>query len=1050
MLKIRLLTVSLAALFCAATAAAQNKNTVTGRVQDPAGNPLVGVLVSSPPGGNNIVLTDGNGTYSIATAEDDAQLQFLLVGYFTQTASVSGRSVVDITMKQDVKLIDELIVVGYGTTKRGNLTSAVESVRGDVLENRPITNIGEGLQGVIPNLKISPGGNAPGSGSSFNIRGYTSLNGGGPLILVDGVVQDPNMVNPNDIESVTVLKDAASAAIYGARAAYGVVLFTTKSGGKNQTPVVNFSSSWSSSSPLSLQHSMSALDYVNLMNLSSRNDGSGDIFSERQVNGIRAYHNDPVNNPSVLYDPLIETDGKYLYVGNTDWADEIYKNGAQQQYNVSVSGGSENSKYFASYGYLEQRGVLSMYNDKYQRHTANLTTTTDIRPWFTLGAKVKYTYGYEDHPSGGMSSSSGLNYNGGMLKSDLPPFMPVRHPDGSYAGQGSITNPIAVGELGGYDRRKVNDLWLTGNVVMRPLEGWTINADFTWNPYSYNQERVIKQFMEKRADGSEYIYPWVKEDGTTRTNHNDYYTALNVFTDYARSFGDHNAKITLGYNQEVKTKQEFWGRKLTLFSPNLPAMSLATGTQTTSDKYTTWAVQGVFGRLHYDYKEKYLVDFTLRYDGSSKFDKRFANLPSGSAAWYVSKENFMEGIRNVVSDLKVRVSYGSLGNQAVSGDTDFPYLPAYDINVRQEYIVGGNRGNTVGAPNLVSGTLTWERVDQFNLGVDFGLFDNRLSGKFDWFSRKTVGMLAEAEPLPGTLGSKVPKSNSADLKTVGWEFSIGWRDRVESIGLDYHASVVLGDAQGEITKYRNPSGIITTHYVGKKIGEIWGYESNGLFQSVEEIANAPSQSSLYGGTWYPGDVRYVDKDNNGRIDNGSNTVSNPGDQSIIGNATPRYEYGITLGAAWKGIDLEIFMQGVGKRQIWPDAQYRGVNGRWNVPVRDIESFWSEENPNGFLPRPYQSDHGNWNKSTRYLQNAAYLRLKQLSLGYTLPANWTQKIAISKVRVYFTGQNLLTWTKLSKLYDPEIVGKDTRDTNDVMSNMSYPIAKTFSFGVNLTL
>ena len=406
----------------------------------------------------------------------------------------------------------------------------------------------------------------------------------------------------------------------------------------------------------------------------------------------------------------------------------------------------------------------------------------------------------------------------------------------------------------------------------------------------------------------------------------------------------------------------------------------------------------------------------------------------------------MEGIRHILKDFKLRASYGNLGNQSVSGN--FPYVPSYSIDRNQGYLINNERGVTTTAPSLVSGDLTWEKVTQWNFGFDYGFLQDRLMGSFDIYARYTIGMLTSSEPLPGVLGTGVPNTNAADLKTKGWEFTIGWKDHIKPVGLNYNVSFVLGDAVAEITKFANPTGSLGSRYVGQRIGEIWGYESNGLFKSYEEIAEAPSQARLYNGTWHPGDVRYVDRNGDNEISTGANTLEDPGDRYIIGNSQPRYEYGITLGAAWKGIDLTIFMQGIGKRDWWVDDRYWGVNGRWAVPARDIDSYWTEENPDGFMPKLYQQSRGNRQTCTRYLQNAAYLRFKQLSIGYSLPSKWTKSISLEKVRLYFTGQNLFTYTKLSKLYDPEIVGS-AGSASSVVSNLTYPISRTISFGLNVT-
>jgi len=1022
--------------------------TITGTVTDSDGEPLPGVNVMIK-GTTQGTATDAEGRFSINVPDDNSTLVFSYIGHAIQELLVGNRRVINIILSEMIREIDEVVVIGYGTQKKANLTGAVASVSGKVLEDRPITTVGSGLQGVIPNLKITPLGNAPGQGTSFNIRGYTSLNGGGPLVLIDGVVQDPNLINPSDIESVSVLKDASSAAIYGARAAYGVILLTTKSGNRNQKPTFNFSVSNAGASPLHLQHTLNSLDYVNLMNLSARNSGQGNIFDERQVQHIEAYLRDPKNNLPVYYDPLIETTGEYGYCGNTDWADVVYKNGGLQQYNISMSGGSENTRYFISYGLQNQQGILNIYDDKDQRHTINTDLTTDIKKWITFGAKVKYTYRHEDHPAGGTRGA--VNAYAGPLGGDLPPFMPVTHPDGSYSGQGTITNPMAVGRLAGSDHYKVNDFWVTGKITLRPFTGLNVNADFTFNPYSWNRTLGRKRFMEKRADGTEYVYPWVRDDGVTMENRNDYYTATNVYVDYTANTGKSNFKITAGYNQEIKTYQYFNAQRLNLIDKDLPIISLATGIQTVNGDATSWAVQGLFGRFHYDYAEKYLIDINGRYDGSSKFAEgyRFAVFPSFGVGWYISKEDFMKGINPILSDLKLRGSYGNLGNQNIN--TNFSYVPDYGITLNQEYLVNNERGVAITAPGLVSADLTWEKVTQWNIAVDFGLLKDRLTGSFDVFSRNTIGMLTGAQPLPGVLGTNVPNANAADLKTEGWELILRWNDQIKGAGIDYYVSFVLSDALAEITKYENPTGTLSSgHYVGKKIGEIWGYKSNGLFQSYDEIAAAPNQNRLYNGTWHPGDVRYVKLDNSrpDEISPGSNTLSDPGDRAIIGNTTPRYEYGITLGVSWKGLDFESFLQGVGKRNWWPEGRYFGVDGRWSVPTRMIDSYWTEDNPNGFLPKQYQESRGNRQTSSRYLQDASYLRFKQLTIGYTLPDNWIGKISFDKIRLYFTGQNIFTWTKLSKLYDPEVVGEAGRAT-DIVTNSVYPVARFLSFGMNIT-
>lgn len=1011
---------------------------VSGKVSDSSGAPLVGVTVMVK-GTTKGIITDANGNYTLSDVPGDATLQFSFVGMRTIEVEVAGRASVNIKMEEEAVGIEEVVAVGYGTQRKVNLTGAVSAVKGDVLENRPITNIGQGLQGVIPNLQVTQSNYAPGLGATFNIRGYTSLNGGGPLILVDGVVQDPNLLNPDDVESVSVLKDAASAAIYGARAAYGVVLITTKKGKKEQRPTLNVTSSLSTTEATNIPEYVDSWQYVNYMNIASVNAGGSNYFDQRTMDNTKKYYDDPVNNLPVYYDPAIDTDGKYRYCGNTNWAKELYKSGALKQINSSLTGGTEKSRYYISYGFMQQEGFLSSYDDQYKRHNVNVALDTDVLDWLTVSTRVKYTNSFEDHPSSGSTGWSGISAYGGQLKGDLRPLMPIRHPDGTWAGQGSFTNPFAVSAEGGHDQRKVNDLWVTGNLDIHPIKGLSIKGDFTFNPYMWNREKSVRLFTELwAAPGKSNIYPWVNPNSVTLENSSDYYTAVNAYVDYAKSFGKHNLKLLVGYNQEEKKYKWVSAKREGLINNDLPVINRATGAIYVDESITSWGTQGIFSRFNYDFAGKYLLEVNGRYDGSSKFPEndRFAFFPSVSGAWRMSEEGFWTGIKHIFDDAKLRVSYGSLGNQNVTGN--FPYISNYNITSSTQYMLGGVLPVGIASGSLISPSFTWEKVNQGNIGLDLGLVKNKLSFSIDVFQRNTIGMLTTGAPLPSVLGTGVPNENAADLKTYGWESIITWKDKVKDFS--YNVSFNISDAQSEITKFSNPTGNLGTYYVGQKIGEIWGYEASGLFQSTAEIASSPSQTKLYGGTWNLGDVKYVNLNNDNEISYGTNTLSDHGDKKIIGNNTPRYQYGLQANAAWKGFDISVFLQGTAKRDIWTnDGRFFGIGSEWDVPMKAALDYWTETNTGANLPRPYiDGGHGNREATTLYLQNGAYLRLKQISLGYTLPGRWSKKAELSKARIYFTGQNILTMTKLSKLYDPES-----------QNVMNYPVPKSFSVGLNLT-
>ena len=1017
---------------------------IKGSVTSDSGEPLTGVTVKVSGGGNGTV-TDIDGNFSV-NAAPGSLLTFSYTGFKPQT--VKAQEGMQVVLQSSVNDLNEVVVVGYGTQKKANLTGAVASVNGNVLENRPISNIGQGLQGVVPNLNISMGhGGAPGAGASFNVRGTTSLNGGEPLVLVDNVQMDANLVNPDDIESISVLKDAASAAIYGARAAYGVILITTKKGKLNSRPTVQFSASGYWQSPAVEMHNVNSLDYLKMIDIAYQNSGgSGHYFNPLVYEYTEKYVNGTYDQP-VFFDKSYSA-FKYGYNGNTDWWNELYKTSFSQIYNASISGGSQKTRYYVSLGSNNQGGILKATDEKYNKYNANINVTSELTPWMEVSAKIAHTYTTEMHPTGGTTAMNNTAYSGlsaysGMMKSDLSPLMPVKHPDGHYAGQGNFTNPVAIQAQGGNARYRQNDLWMTAGVKLTPIKGLIVNADYTWNYYGWASTQHVRNFYDYTAvPGTENYYPWTNPSSVTRSNSDDYYSSFNAFAEYNLSLGnnDHNMKFMVGYNQEKKRTQYYYAGRKDLIDPENPAINQAIGDMAIDGNMGQWAVNGTFARFNYDYKGRYLLELNGRYDGSSKFKKghRYQFFPSISAAWRISEEKFFEGVKSWWDNMKLRVSYGSLGNQAVNGN--FPYLATYGINTKYGALLGGGRPVAVFAPGLVSSSFTWETVNQIDFGFDAAFLRNRLSASFDWYRRNTKDMLTDGEVLPAVLGASVPRQNAANLKTVGWELSLEWNDRLAN-GLSYHVKGVLSDYQSTITKFNNPTGLISQYYVGREMNEIWGYVSNGLFQTEQEANAHANQSYLYGGKWTAGDVRFEDLDGNNKIDIGDNTLANPGDRKIIGNSTPRFAFGITAGLEYKGIDFEMFWQGIGKRDWFPgsgSAAYWGFTNEWQTPLTTSLDYWTPENTNAFFPRLGWANGGNRNTSTRYLQNASYCRLKNVTLGYTLPRNILDKIGVSRLRVYVTGENLLTFTSLIKAFDPE-----------TLNNMTYPINRKIAVGLNLT-
>ena len=1026
----------------------QQNGVCNGVVTDTTGETVIGASVVVK-GTTNGTITGLDGDFSLSGVTKGSILVVSFVGYQNTEVKWNGQPLT-IVLKEDTKVLDEVVVVGYGTQKKANLSGAVAAVDGKVLQDRPITNIGQGLQGVVPNLNITMNnGGATGATSSFNIRGNASVNGGSPLVLVDNVQMDANLVNPDDIESISVLKDAASASIYGARAAYGVILITTKKGKKSDKPTVSLSATGYWQSPALTFHNVNSMQYLTMMDEAYQNDGgSGHYFKSQVYQYAEDYFNGKYDSP-VFFDTAYDT-YKYGYCGNTDWWDELYKTSFSQIYTANISGGNDRTTYYASVSMNDQGGILKAGDDKYNKYNANVNISSNITKWLNVSAKIARTYTDELHPTGGTTAMNSTAYSGlssysGMMKGDLSPLMPVKHPDGHYAGQGSYTNPVAIMEQGGNAQYKQNDLWMTGAVKITPIKGLVINADYTWNFYGKSSNQHVQNFYDYTAvPGTENYYPWTNPSSVTVTNNDDYYNAFNAFAEYTFSLKEkHNFKVMVGYNQENKHKKYHYAGRKNLIDSSNPSLNLAYGDMAMNGSETHWSVNGFFARINYDYKGKYLLELNGRYDGSSKFPHgdRYAFFPSASVAWRVSEEKFWEPIRGWFDNFKLRASYGSLGNQALDESRygNFPYLATYGINTKYGALLNGTRPVAVSVPGLVSASFTWETVNQIDFGFDASFFGGRLNTSFDWYRRNTKDMLTAGQALPAVLGTSVPQENAADMKTVGWEVSLEWNDRLSN-GFGYHIKGVLSDYQASITKFSNPTKLLGTHYVGEKLNEIWGYVSNGLFQSDED-AKAADQSYLSGGSWGAGDVKYEDLNNDGKIDIGKNTLDDSGDRKIIGNSTPRYSYGITAGFDYKGFDFEMFWQGIGKRDYWlGGSQFWGFTDEWCTPLTSSLDYWTEDNRDAYFPRlhHYGVNGGNHQVSTRYLQNAAYLRLKNVVLGYTIPRSITEKVKISRLRVFVQGENLLTFTPLIDSYDPE-----------TLNNMTYPINKKISVGLNLT-
>ena len=1032
---------------------------VRGTVKDGKGNPIAGAVVSIK-GQQGAVVTNADGEFVVHSVPLDAVLVVSIAGYKTLEVPVRGRKVIAVNLEPSVQGLDDVVVVGYGTQKKINLTGAVASVGADKLEDRPIVNLADGLVGLIPNLNVNLGSGQPGTAATFNVRGYTTISGGStaPLILVDGVERDPNLIDPSNVESVTVLKDAASAAIYGGRAAYGVILITTKSAKKGSAPQVTYTGSYTTSRPTTLPDYVNSTGYVNLFNSAQRTGSmssgytSSTPLTAEDSTMTAAYAADPAHNPDAYVDP--GNPNEYRYVGNTNWVKVLYPGWApQQQHYLSLSSGEGKTRFTAGMGYLDQDGLEKVAKQVFHRYTPNLKISSDITSWLTAGVDMSMTH--TDNSQGALTEDgSGGPGNGAWIPGDLRPLMPVYNPDGHFSGQGSYTNPVAVLTQGGRNADAQNDYWATGRLQLKPVNHLTLNADYTWNAFTDFDKNNVVPFSEYGVNGVFLdLYPWTKVSEVTQTTQNNTYTALNAYATYENTFGGkHYVKALAGYNQENFHYIVNAATARDLIDPSVPAIGANNDPKPTlTSEETDDALVGNFFRLNYVYDKRYLVEVNARYDGTSRFqpNNRYTFSPSVSAGWNIAEESFMKGIRGTINELKLRASYGELPNQlapagTISAAAQYPYIATMATGT-VGYLFNNTQGITVNTPPLVSPNFTWEKVQTKNGGLDYTLLSGKLSGSFDYFITYTLNMLVPSQQLPAVLGTTAPPTNSANLRTEGYELSVTWKDRAMSKRLFYSVTLGLSDSHSTITKYDgNPTGSITTYYTGEKLGTIWGYVTQGFYKTDAEAA-AVDNSALAGYTWLAGDIKYADLNHDGKIGYGNNTLASHGDQTIIGNKTPRYKFGLNLNLAYKEFDFALFAQGVLKAQYAPGGGvfFAFPYDEYGIPYKLDLNYWTPQNSNAYFARPRFDGGGNEQTQTHFLQNAAFGRIKQMTLGYGLPKDWATKLRLQRLRVYVTGANLITITHLNKVYDPEIINYQGGAT-------TYPVNKSVSFGLTATL
>ncbi len=1024
---------------------------VLGQVTDDKGEVVAGATITVK-GTSHSTSTDDNGNFILRRVEEDATLVISGVNFDTYQVAVNGKTSINVKVTTAIKEMNEAVVIGFGTQKKINLTGAVSQVSGEELVDRPVSNLGQALQGVVPNLNLTTAGDpgGPGTNSSFNIRGNTSTAPGGnssPLFIVDGVpVDNINDINPPDIENISVLKDAAASSIYGARAPYGVILVTTKKGKKGEKALVSYSNMFGQSSYTTLPRMANSLEFANAFNIASINSGQGAPFSDDILMKIKTNIEKPGSYPVSEPDP--NNPGRWTYASplntdNVDWFRAYFKPWSfNQKHDLSVSGGSVNTTYYLGLGYYDQGGQLRYANEEFKRYNLTGNLHTEPTKWLRIDLKTRFSKRKIDIPFDYANQMGNWVH---MITTRQPNWA-LRDPDGNF----SLSGNLEFTQSGGRRKTNEDDLTLIGSFEMEPVKNWKINMDYSYNNQVFRSQFHNAYVYSHGTDGSIFnIGPSVNSVGEGSITDN--YQSTNLYTSYDRKFGGHYLKLLVGQQMEVYNGYNINGERSDLITDDIPAINVATGTQNVYDAILHWATMGTFARFNYNYEDKYMLEIDGRYDGSSRFPSgsRYGFFPSFSAGYNLARENYWAKLRTIINEFKIRGSYGALGNQNVY---DYLYLATVPINSNLPYIINGIRPNYLGAPPLISPDLTWEKSRTIDFGLDAAFLNNRLGLTFDWYTRRTLDMLGPSSVLPATLGAGVPFQNNADLTTRGIELTLTWRDRL-SKDFTYNVSFVLGDYQSTIERYYNTTNLLSNYYPGQKLGEIWGYETAGLIQSQRDIDQMPDQSFIFG-RWTMGDVLYKDLNGDGAVNIGKNTLDDHGDLKVIGNNTPRFNFGLNLGASWKAFDFTMFWQGVAKRDAWlsPNEGNNSGNIFWgfvpnfgNNVYKTTLDFWTPENTDAYWPAPYLSSEiaKNHKVQSRYLQNAAYARLKNIQLGYDLSARVLRGRGIKKLRIFVSGENLITITKLNKNFDPEAI------TGGWGAGKIYPLLKTVSAGLNLT-
>ena len=1069
-MKRKLLWMSLL-MFMTASSFAQGI-TVKGVVSDAKTRETIPGVTISVKGTNLQVATNNNGAYTINNLKPDAVLVFSYVGYKPEEIKVNGRTKIDASLSPAYGDLNEVVVVGFGTKKKIDIAGAIDQISGKQLESRPITNALQGLQGLSPGLNITYSGGSPGTIPEINIRGFTSINGGSPLVVIDGIpatsYDDVLRLTPSDITSFTILRDAASSAIYGARAAFGVILITTKQGavGRNS---ISYNTYFSWGRPTVLPKPVTdPYIYSRVLETSTDNTPWDYVNFDDQYYAWAKQRSDNPSLPDTRLNPTDPT--KWDYMGSNDWNKYFFNNtSSSKSHTLTFTGGATlNNKpltYYLSGDYSRDNGLNKLAADYWDRYGLKSRLGFAPTSWLKVDNNLNIYQTKRALPS---ASITDIYY--------LRPTDVATNPDGTWANTGAGRLAARLVDGG----NNVQNMFGFQNITS--VTASFLNGDLQVNGDASFKRELWDSYAFTKAYKIGYGPNDVREEGGTGSvSQADGYlfnNAFNLYTTYKKTIGNHFMSAMVGFNSEDYSYSTLYGANSSLISSSLPYLPLTGGPTSANTGYDAYATNSVFSRVNYTYKDKYILEATGRYDASSRFpvERRWGFFPSASAAWVASAEDFFKPLAPMVSTLKFRASYGDLGNQNVD---NFGYIQSLNRGT-SGYLIGGNGQNTVitGAPPLIVDpkTYTWERVSTRNIGADIGLLNDKLYIAYDYYIRDTKGMLVHGQELPGVLGASVPKQNNANLRTKGWELSVSYRDRFDlgSKPFSVDAKISLSDSRSHITKYKNDQNLFSDYRAGQEIGEIWGLQNDGMFRSQQEIANLDESAIVPWGALsiVEGWPKYKDLDGDKKIELGTSS-NNPKDLKIIGNSADRYVIGTNLNMNWSGIDLSVFLQGVLKRDFYPHHYlfwgpyqqpyanvypwnldfYRGTADSPEQRAKNSDSYnaagLADVNLNSKYPvlQSWLAD-ANYGSGldipqTKYLLNGAYLRVKNVTLGYTFPSKLTKKLGVTRLRVFVTGENLYEFSAIKKYIDPEAV-------NQGPAAWAYPFQRRYAFGLNLDL